>query len=261
MTRVALVTGAARGIGAATVDLLCEQGMVVAAVDWPGGEAPSGVEHALATAADLDRVAARHPGLVLPYPADVRDRVALDRVVADLLERYGRIDVAVAAAAVIVGGLPLWEHTPEQVGSVLGVDALGVWNTASAVIPAMLAGPDPSGCRFVAVTSPAGEGGLFGLGGYVMAKHACVGVVRALAADLTGTGVVACGVSPGSTRTDMLAATAALYDLDDVEPLADAGGLQRLLEPVEVARVIAFCCSAAGTALNGSIVAATGTGP
>ncbi len=76
----------------------------------------------------------------------------------------------------------------------------------------MLAGPDPGGCRFVAVASAAGERGLFQLAGYTASKHAVVGIVRGLAADLVGTGVTAVAVVPGSTDTPMLAATADLYD-------------------------------------------------
>ena len=119
---------------------------------------------------------------------------------------------------------------------------MGMWRTAAASVPLMLAGPDPSGCRFVGVASVAGSRGLFHLGAYTMVKHAVVGLVRGLAADLTGTGVVAVAVAPGATRTAMLDATAALYGLDDTAQLA-ANGLGRVLEPAEVAATIGHVCS------------------
>ena len=128
---------------------------------------------------------------------------------------FERLDVVVAAAAVIAGGKPLWETPSEDVQQLWQVDAMGMWLTAAVSVPLMLAGPDPSGCRFVGVASVAGSRGLFHLGAYTMVKHAVVGLVRGLAADLTGTGVVAVAVAPGATRTAMLDATAALYGLDD----------------------------------------------
>ncbi|WP_157073428.1 SDR family oxidoreductase, partial [Kribbia dieselivorans] len=124
-------------------------------------------------------------------------------------------------------------------------------------VPAMLAGPSPSTARFVAVASAAGAHGLFHLAAYSTAKHAVVGLVRGLAADLVGTGVTAVAVSPGSTNTTMLAQTAALYDVP-VDELAAHTKLRRVLEPEEIAATIAFCCSPAGAALNGSVVQADG---
>lgn len=253
--RVALVTGAARGIGAATVAELRARGLRVIAVDACAG-ADGTVAYPLATPADLEVLGKDDEG-VLPYVADVRDPWALRSAVAAAVDRWGRLDVAVAAAAVIAGGAPLWETDAAVVDTLWRTDALGVWHTAGATVPWMLRGPDPSGCRFVAVASVAGQTGLFHLAAYTMAKHAVVGLVRGLAADLTGTGVVALAVSPGSTRTAMLDATAALYGLDDVGGLA-RNGLGRVLEPAEVAVTIGHCVSSAGAALHGSVVATDG---
>jgi NAD(P)-dependent dehydrogenase (short-subunit alcohol dehydrogenase family) len=84
-----------------------------------------------------------------------------------------------------------------------------------------------------------------------------VGLVRGLAADLVGTGVSAVAVSPGSTRTSMLEATARIYDVGAAE-LAAHQLLRRALDPEELAATIAFCCSLPGAALNGSVVHADG---
>jgi len=256
--RVALVTGAARGIGAATVDALAGEGYRIVALDACAGPGADGLPYAQASKDDLAAVAARHPGQVVTVVADVRDAAALAGAAALALERFGRLDAAVAAAAVIAGGSPLWETPPEQADLLWSVDVMGVWNLAAACVPLMLAGPDPGGCRFVAVASAAGTRGLFHLGAYGMAKHAVVGLVRGLAADLVGTGVSAVAVSPGSTRTPMLAATAALYGLADVEDFTRSQLTHRLIEPDEVARTIAYCASAAGGVLTGSVVSAEG---
>jgi SDR family mycofactocin-dependent oxidoreductase len=253
LPRVALVTGAARGIGAATVRALVADGYRVVAVDacLEDDHGLAGVDYPLASRADLDRLAG---DVVVTRVADVRDVAALREAAGLALERWGRLDAAVAAAAVMAGGRPLWQTSEAELASLWSVDVLGVWNTAAAVVPHLLAGPDPAGCRFVAVASAAGSRGFFHLAGYTAVKHAVVGLVRGLAADLVGTGVTAVAVSPGATRTPMLDATARIYGLPDPDDLAGHQLTRRVHEPWEVAATIAHCCSPAGGLLNGSVV-------
>jgi SDR family mycofactocin-dependent oxidoreductase len=250
VTRVALVTGAARGIGAATVDRLVREGCVVTALDSCEGRG-------LSTKDDLDRVVARHGDAVVGRVTDVRDAEALRLAVDEALNRWGRVDVVVAAAAVIRGGRPLWQTPVEDLDTLWAVTAKGVWNTAAAAVPAMLEGPAPAGCRFVAVASAAGTYGLFHLAAYNATKHAVVGIVKGLAADLVGTGVTACAVSPGSTDTDMLRATAALYDVS-TDDLVRHQLIRRVIDPTEIAAAIAFCASPEGGVVNGTILHADG---
>lgn len=256
---VALVTGAARGIGAATTRRLLSQGWRVVAVDSCAGDTGNtGLTYGLATPEDLAAVVSGHGGDAIGAVVDVRDRQGLQQVVDDAVGRWGRLDAAVAAAAVILGGTSLWEAPAEEFDLLWDVDVRGVWNTAAATVPAMLAGPDPGRCRFVAVASAAGDHGLFHLAGYTVVKHAVVGLVKGLAADLVGTGVTAVAVSPGSTRTEMLTATAGLYNLTDPAELAGSQLIRRLIEPEEMAATIAFCCSAEGAVLNGGVLHADG---
>ena len=235
--RVALVTGAAGGIGSATVRALVAQGYGVVGLDLRDAPAVENVVH---------------------VTGDVRDRETQQHAVNTALERWGRLDAAVAAAAVIAGGHPLWEAPDGELTELLDVDVRGVWNTAATAVPAMLDGPDPSGCRFVAVASAAGTFGLHHLAAYSTAKHAVVGLAKGLAADLIATGVTAVAVSPGSTRTAMLDATADLYGIPDPVVFTSHQLLRRLLDPEEVAATIAFCCSVEGGVLNGSVVHADG---
>jgi SDR family mycofactocin-dependent oxidoreductase len=256
--RVALVTGAARGIGAATVARLCGEGYAVTALDvCSGGNVLPGVGYPMANRANLEAVAAESPERVLTLEADVRDREALEMAVNATLVRFGRLDAVVAAAGVVVGGLSQWETPDEHLQTLIDVNVRGVWNTAAVTVPVMLDGPNPRECRFVGVASAAGERGLFKLAGYVASKHAVIGIVRGLAADLVGTGMAAVAVAPGSTDTPMLAGTADLYDTTP-DRLAEQQGIRRLLEPDEIAATIALCCSPAGAALNGSVVRADG---
>jgi len=240
-SRVALVTGASGGIGSATVARLVAQGYAVVGVD---------LEPAPTTWTEHDGV--------MHVRGDVRHRSALQGAVDIALERWGRLDATVAAAAIIAGGRPLWETPDEDLQQLWDVDVRGVWNTAAVAVPAMLAGPAPGGCRFVAVASAAATYGLFHLSAYSAAKHAVVGLVKGLAVDLVATGVTAVAVSPGSTRTSMLERTADLYGFSDPEVFASNQLLRRILEPDEVAATIAFCCSAEGAVLNGSVVYADG---
>ncbi|MGW3285918.1 mycofactocin-coupled SDR family oxidoreductase [Streptomyces sp. NPDC001002] len=255
--RVALVTGAARGIGAATVRALCAEGYGVLALDSCEGTGDD-LPYALATRADLEKLGAEHPDQVLTEVADVRDRQAVDAAAAKAVAHFGRLDAAVTAAAVIRGGQPLWETPEADLRTLWDVDVMGVWNTAAACIPHFLAQPAPSGCRFVAIASAAGTRGLFHLGAYGTAKHAVVGLVRGLAADLVNTGVTAVAVSPGSTRTAMLAAATGFYGLDDVEDFAESQLQGRLIEPEEVAGLVAYCCSPGGGVANGAVMSAEG---
>lgn len=256
MTRpCAMVTGAAGGIGSAVVRRLVDDGYAVLAVDWCAG--PEAAPYPMPTEADLASLTLGH-GAVATLVADVSDAAQMRSATDQALERWGRLDVVVAAAAVIGGGQPLWEMPSAELARLWAIDAEGVFNTAAATIPAMLSGADPSRCRFVAIASAAGSRGIFGLGGYTMVKHAVVGLVRGLAADLAGTGTTAVAVSPGATRTAMLEQTAALYPGTDVADLAAHQLLGRMLDPDEIAATVAFCCSREGAVVNGHVVHADG---
>jgi SDR family mycofactocin-dependent oxidoreductase len=258
--QVAVVTGAGRGIGRAVVWRLAADGWSVIAID--AGDARHDLEavlgYSLAGPAELAETAHGAPAgtSIFPILADVRDRSALTAAVTEGVDRYGRLDAAVACAGVIAGGLPLWETPASVQAALVDVNLTGVANLAAASIPAMLARPAPRSGRFVAIASAAAHRGLFSLAAYGGAKAGCVGLVRGLAVDLRGTGVTANVVSPGSTKTAMLARTAELYDLPTLAPFADQSLLARLLEPAEVAAVIGYLCSADSSAMTGAVLAA-----
>jgi SDR family mycofactocin-dependent oxidoreductase len=253
--RVAVVTGAARGIGAAVVRRLSAQGWAVAAVDRCADE--PGLPYPLATPEQLHALAAGCPGEVAAEQVDVRDADGLAEVVARAERRWGGVDAAVAAAAVIAGGAPLWETPAAQRDLLWSVDVAGVWNLAAATIPAMLRRPHPRTGRFVALASAAGHRGLWHLTAYNAAKHAVVGMIRGLAHDLRGTGIGAAAVSPGSTDTPMLAATARLYRLDPAagyqDLLRDQEG-DRPLDPDQVAAAVTWLCGPDGAAVSGTVI-------
>ena len=119
-----------------------------------------------------------------------------------------------AVAGVIARRRPLWEMPDEQQEAVLDVDLRGVLVAARVGVPALLRRPAPRSGRFLAVASAAATRGLPMLAAYCAAKAGVAGLVRALAAELRGTGVTANAVSPGSTDTAILAESARLYGLE-----------------------------------------------
>lgn len=259
MGRVAVVTGAARGIGAATVLALAERGWSVLAVDLARDD--PALPYPMGTEAELEKVvrqAGDRGGAAHAVPADVRDVDALAAAVGRAEELWGGLDAAVAAAGVIAGGVPLWEVPVERQRAVLDVDLGGVINLARAAVPALLRRPEPRSGRFVAVASAAATRGLPMLAAYCAAKAGVAGLVRALGAELGGTGVTANAVSPGSTDTAVLAESARLYGLGSAREFAAGQPAGRLLGPAEVAEVLAFLAGPASSGMTGAVVPVDG---
>lgn len=256
-TPVAIVTGAARGIGAATAARLAARGLHVALVDLPhdlAAEAEHRGPWRRSLGEELDAATARCAGRGRAHVADVRDPAALRRVVDAVVDEHGTIDIVVAAAGSQVGGAPLWETDDETWREMLDSNLTGVFNTARATIPAMLAAPAPRRGRFIAIASAAAHTGLPLLSAYTAAKTGVVGVVRALAAELADSGVTANAVCPGSTRGHMLDVSAAIYGLDGAETFAEQARIGRLIEPDEIAATIEWLGLDAPGSMTGAVI-------
>jgi SDR family mycofactocin-dependent oxidoreductase len=254
---VALVTGAARGIGAATVAALAAGGWRVVAVDRCADD--PALPYPLGTRAELDLVVrAGGPDRVAGVAADVRDAQAMAAAVALAEERWGGLDAAIAAAGVIAGGVPGWEVPAGQEQAVLDINLGGVLTLARVAVPALLRRPEPRRGRFLAVASAAATRGLPMLAAYCASKAGVAGFTRALAAELGGTGVTANAVSPGSTATPILDESARLYDLPGAGAFAAQQPAGRLLAPGEIAAVLAFLAGPGSSAMTGAIVPADG---
>jgi SDR family mycofactocin-dependent oxidoreductase len=216
------------------------------------------IEYGLGTRRELDELSSRHGERVVPTVGDVRSQPDMDAAVALALDSFGPLDAAVAVAGVVAGGPPVWETDDRTWDTLFEVNVVGVRRLVQAAVPAMLARAAPREGRVVAVASAAGMLGLRRLGGYVASKHAVIGLIRALAADLAGTGVTANAVCPGSTRTAILEASARVYGLGSVEEFAGHQLLERLLEPEEPAALIAWLCGAASSGVTGAVLPADG---
>src|SRR5215471_8947417 len=243
--RVALITGAGRGIGAATVHALAAGGWRVLAVDRAADD--PALPYGLASEAELAAVV-----------ADVRDAGSLASAVAEAEARWGGLDAAIACAGVIAGGLRQWDVPLDQEQAVLDIDLGGVLNLARAAMPALLRRPAPRSGRFLAVASAAATRGLPMLAAYCAAKSGVAGLIRALGVELGDTGVTANAVSPGSTATPILDESARLYGLAGAADFARSQPMGRLLEPAEVAAVLTFLAGPASSGMTGAIVPVDG---
>lgn len=252
--RVALITGAARGIGASTAVRLAGQGWKLVLFDRCADD--PALSYPLATLADLDKTVSDcgGPEVAVPVVGDVRDQEALDSAVVIAQDRFGGLDAALAVAGCIGGGVEAW-RTPDRLWStLLAVNLEGAWRLSKAAVPAMLQRPEPRQGRFVAVTSASGTVGIYMLAAYSAAKHGVVGLVRSLAAELGPYGVTANAVAPGSTSTAMLEASAGFYGLDDPARFADQHLLPRLLNAEEPAALIAWLCSPDSSGITGAVL-------
>lgn len=250
--RVAILTGAARGIGAAVALSAARNGWSLVLVDSCSDD--PAVAYPLATRADLDATVAACGEKAVGFVADVRDQEAMGAAVELARERFGGLDAAVAVAGVVGGGPPGWETGDELWTAVLDVNLAGVWRLARAAVPLMLERPSPRQGRFVAVASASAVIGLPRLGAYAAAKHGVVGFVKSLAAELGPLGITANVVAPGSTRTEGLIASAALYGLESAEEFAVHHLDPRLLEPAEIAEAVAWLCSPASSGVTGAVL-------
>jgi SDR family mycofactocin-dependent oxidoreductase len=248
--RLAVVTGAARGIGAAVARRLAGDGWSLLLVDACAPQPPAGYpmpapEDLAALAQDCVTAGAKSVDELIADVGDGSVRGQLRNLLA------GRAPAAVVTAAGVIRGGPAWAVPDDAFELMLRVNLLGVRHLADACVPPMI---KAGAGRFVAVSSAAALRAMPQLAAYSAAKSAVVGYVRALAADLAGTGVTANVVCPGSTRGPMLAASAAVYDLPDQEAFAAQALLRRLLEPGEVAAAIAWLCGPDSGALTGAVI-------
>lgn len=254
----ALVTGAARGIGAAVAARLAADGYAVVCADGCQGDLAQAVlGYPLATVGDLERTVgsiARRGGRVSGAVLDVRDADAVESTIDAIRD----LSAVVCAAGVIWGGAPLWEMGSDAWKAVFEVNVDGTFHVVSSAVPRLLDRSEPRTGRIVAVASAGSSRGLPLMAAYSAAKHAVVGLVRSVAGELADSGIAINAVAPGSTDTSILRASADVYSLGSSEDFAVHHPLGRLIAPAEVADAVGWLCSPGATGVTGSVVAVDG---
>jgi NAD(P)-dependent dehydrogenase (short-subunit alcohol dehydrogenase family) len=238
--RVVVVTGGGKGIGRAVVARFAAAGDRVVAVG-------------------RDRAALEDTGASSAEVCDVTD----ERDVEALFERLGTVHVLVNNAGISTSA-PLGRTTLEDWESQLAVNATGAFLCTRAVVPGMIERADG---RIVTVASTAGRAGSRYTSGYTASKHAAVGLMRAVAAEVAGTGVTANAVCPSFVRTEMtsrsverIVAATGREESEAEAALAAASPLGRLLEPDEVAFAVQFLAAPEAAAINGQTLVLDGGG-
>lgn len=198
--KVALITGAARGQGRAEAILLAEQGAAIIAVDVC---APlPGVQYDPASQDDLDetvRLVEGVGGKILAFRADTRDRDAMKAAIETGVEAFGKLDVVVANAGIMI--MKAWDEvTPEDFAVIQEVNVTGTWNTIQLAAPHLIAA---GGGSMILTSSVAGLKGQPFLSPYVASKHAVVGLMKAYAAELAQHNVRVNTLHPTGVLTGM----------------------------------------------------------
>jgi NAD(P)-dependent dehydrogenase (short-subunit alcohol dehydrogenase family) len=239
--KVALVTGASRGIGAAVARAFRQAGARVAVV-----------------ARDLDALEmladelGRRGGDALAVQADVSDPTAVTGALARVTEAFGRLDFACNNAA---GGghppTPLAEVPIEAFDSGLAVTLRGVFLSMREEIPALVRS---GGGAIVNTSSTAGLQAVGGLASYVAAKHGVEGLTKVAALDYAAAGVRVNAVAPGPILTDNLERAGA----EAQNAAATAMPLRRVGQPTEVADAVVWLCSEAASFITGTTLVIDG---
>ncbi len=225
--KIALVTGGASGIGAATVALLESRGATVVVADLSPGD-----------------------GIT---PLDVTDEGAVDALVAGIVAEHGRLDLAANVAGtsgtygeVVDSTTEVWRHT-------MAVNLDAVYFCVRAELRAMRAA---GGGSIVNVASSAGRMGVPGLAAYSASKHGVIGLTRSAALEEARRGIRVNAVLPGSVRTPMLEAFAG--DEATLEKMGRRAPMGRLAEPVEIAEAVLWLLSDASGFVTGNCLAPDG---
>ena len=237
--KVAIITGAGRGIGHATALKFGKEGAKVVASDVNADLAQQTAEEVTAAG-----------GEAIGQQVDVRDKASIARMVEAVVARYGRIDCLINNAG-IVQDATLKNMTEEQFDDVIEVNLKGVYNCTKAVVDVML--KQNSGV-ILNSSSIVGLYGNFGQTNYAASKFGVIGMVKTWARELGRKGIRANAVCPGFVSTPILGKIPekVLKALEERVPLG------RLARPEEIANTFAFLASDEASYINGAVIEVSG---
>lgn len=237
--KVALITGAAQGIGAATARRFAQEGAVVVLCDLKQEAVGEVVE-----ACRQDGATATGFGL------DVSDPAAVSGMVAQVVEQFGRVDVLVNNAG-ITRDARLQKMTAKQFDDVIDVNLRSVFHVTQAVVDGMI---DRGSGVILNASSVVGVYGNYGQTNYAAAKFGVIGFTKTWSRELGPKGIRVNAVAPGFIETPILSTVP-----DDVlHKMRDQVPLRRLGKPEEIASIYAFLASNDASYINGAVIEASG---
>jgi 3-oxoacyl-[acyl-carrier protein] reductase len=236
--KVAIVTGAGQGIGAATALKFAREGAIVAVCDL-NPEAVSGVVDACREAGSLAE----------GFSIDVSDRAAVVDMVAKVLEKLRRIDILVNNAG-ITRDARLQKMTLKQFDDVIDVNLRGVFHVAQAVVECMI---EQGAGVILNASSVVGIYGNYGQTNYAAAKFGVIGFTKTWSRELGPKGIRVNAIAPGFIDTPILSTVP-----DEVlAKMRDQVPLRRLGTPEEIANIYAFLASDEASYVNGAVIEAS----
>ena len=238
--QVAIVTGAGRGIGHAIALRFAQEGARVASVS-------RSEENAKKTA---DEINAMRADSAKAYAVDVADHAAVQKIGAQILEEFGRVDVLVNNAGVTRDGLSM-RMSMEDWDTVLDTNLKGAFNFSQAVMRSMI--KQRSG-RIINISSVSGLTGNAGQANYSASKAGLIGLTKALARELASRGITVNAVAPGFIVTDM---TGGLSD-EVKQAIMAKIPLAKLGQPEDIAAAVAFLASAEANYVTGQVLTVDG---
>jgi NAD(P)-dependent dehydrogenase (short-subunit alcohol dehydrogenase family) len=246
--KVALVTGAASGIGRASARAFAREGatVVIADVDEQGGQ-------------ETVSLIEQGGGRATFIATDVSERVQVDALVARTLELYGSLDCAHNNAGIEGATVATAEYPEEDFDRILAVNLKGVWLSMKAEIPVMLSQGKGA---IVNTSSTFGLIAVPNCCGYVATKHAITGLTRAAALEYARSGLRINAVCPGAIQTPLVDRFFASMNPENPQALSDAYAedepIGRLGEPEEIGEAVVWLCSDAASFVTGLPMAIDG---
>ena len=241
--KVAIITGAANGIGYATAKKFVDEGAIVVICDMNAEQVNQAVS-------DIQAHITVAGAAVEGYVMNVTDRASIDAVVDAVMKKHGRIDVLINNAG-ITKDARLVNMTEAQFDAVIDVNLKGVFNCTQAVVPHMLKAGKGS---IVSASSVVGLYGNFGQTNYAATKFGVIGFTMTWARELGPKGIRVNAVCPGFVETSILAS----MPEDVLKGMQDRSWLRRLGRPEELANVYAFLASDESSYINGIALEASG---
>ncbi|HEY7440464.1 MAG TPA: SDR family NAD(P)-dependent oxidoreductase [Acidimicrobiia bacterium] len=243
MSRVAVITGAASGMGQAVARRLASSGHAVALLDLDG-------DAAVAEAKALEATGAR----AIAARVDVADRAAVDDAMATVRSDLGPIAILVTSAG-LDEFRSFTDITPEAWDRMLGVNLTGTFHCVQSAIPDMVAA---AWGRVVTISSSSAQSGANRMAHYVASKGGVIGLTKALALEYAPHGITVNTVPPGFIDTPMVRRAEERGDLPSLDAVIARTPVRRAGTPDDIAAACAFLCSDDAGYITGQVVGVNG---